>query len=226
MTTRADFLSGVRLELQDPGPASYVWPDALLQAFLKDGLARLSLDLPPLKEVTLAAVVGQRDYPLDPGTLALGAGGIVEVQFPAGVVVAEGKTGPQYSGAAYLAGGDFQAFEQRWELLAGAGESNILRFRYPLAQAGAIVVRAFTVYTVPASDAAELDVNGRDEAALKWAVCARALGWLEETRGKRQGNRVEAARSPGGYYAALYEATIGARRKAGGVSSGKVVVDG
>ncbi|MBN9387848.1 MAG: hypothetical protein J0I20_07360 [Chloroflexi bacterium] len=226
MTTRADFLSGVRVELQDPGPTNYTWSDALLQAILKDGLAQLALDLPPLKEIILAAVVGQRDYILLPGTLALGSGGIAEVQFPVGFVVPEGKTGPQYAGATYLAASDFQPFEQRWELIAGAGDSNILRFRYALAQTGNIIVRAFTVYTAPANDAATLDVNGRDEVALKWAVCARALNWLEETRGKRQGSRVVEGQSPGDYYTRLYEAAIRARRKARGIVSGKVVVNG
>jgi hypothetical protein len=226
MTTRADFLSGVRLELQDPGPTTYIWSDGLLQAFLKDGLAQLALDLPPLKELTLAAVVGQRDYTLAPGLVALGEGGLAEVQFPAGVVVPGGKTGPQSEGAVYLAASDFQAFEQRWELMAGAGDSNILRFRYALAQSGNIVVRAFTVYTVPANDAATLDVNGRDEVALKWAVCGRAMAWLEEMRGNRQGGRVGDAQSPSEYYTRLYEAAIRARRKARGIVSSKVVVNG
>jgi hypothetical protein len=226
MTTRADFLSGVRLELQDPGPANYVWSDALLQAFLRDGLNRLSLDLPPLKEITLAAVPGQRDYPVLPGTLALGAGGLEEVQFPAGVVVPPGATGPQYGGATYLVSSNFQAFEQRWELITGAGDSNILRFRYALTQTGNIVIRAFTVYTMPASDAAALDVNGQDEVALKWAVCRQALGWLEENRGKRQGGSLAEGLRVSGYFQQLYEAAISGRKRARGISSGKVVVDG
>ncbi len=226
MTTRADFLSGVRLELQDTGPASYVWSDALLQAFLKDGLTRLSLDLPPIREITLAAVVGQRDYPILPGTLALGAGGLVEAQFPAGLVVPRGATGPQYGGGTYPASSDFQAFEQRWELLAGAGDSNILRFRYALAQPGDIVVKAFSVYTLPASDTASFDVNARDEGALRWAVCWRAAGWLEETRGKCQGGRLEEGQSLSGYFRLLYDEAILRRKKAGGIISGKVVLDG
>lgn len=226
MTTRADFLSGVRLELQDPGPTNYIWSDALLQAFLRDGLDRLGLDLPPLKETILAAVVGQRDYTISPGTLALGPWGIAEVQFPVGFLVPVGATGPQYVGATYLASSNFQAFDQRWELLAGVGDSNILRFRYALAQTGNIVVRAFTVYTVPANDAAALDVNGRDEVALKWAVCARAMGWLEETRGKRLGDRASESRCPSNYYNQLYDAAIRARRKARGIVSSKAVVNG
>ena len=226
MTTRAEFLSGVRLELQDPGPANYVWPDALLQAFLKDSLNVLSLDLPPIKEITLAAAAGQRDYPLSPGTLVLGAGGIVEVQFPAGVVVPRGDTGPQYAGAAYLVSSNFQAFDQCWDLPAGAGDSSVLRFRYGPAQAGSILVRAFSVYTLPSSDAAALDVNGPDETALKWAVCARALGWLEETQGKRQGGRLAEGPRLSGYFEALYGAAILSRKRARGVLSSKVVVDG
>lgn len=226
MTTRATFLSGVRTELQDPGPVNYVWPDTLLQAFLVDSLNQLSLDLPPVKEITLAAVAGQRDYVIAPGTLALGQGGLTEVQFPVGVVVPEGSTGPQYVGATALASSDFQAFDQRWELLAGAGDVNTLRFRYALAQTGNIVVRAFGVYTLPASDGATLDVNALNETALKWAVCARALGWLEETRGKRQGGVVPGFRGSTGYHRRLYEAAIHDRKRARGIISGKVVVDG
>lgn len=226
MTTRAEFLSGVRLELQDPGPANYVWSDVLIQAFLKDSLGQLSLDLPPIKEITLAAVAGQRDYPILPGTLALGAGGVLEVQFPAGVVVPRGATGPQYVGATYLASTDFQAFDQRWDLLAGAGDSNVLRFRYAPTQTGNILIKAFSVYTVPSSDASVLDVNVQDETALKWAVCARALGWLEETRGKRQGGNVPGFSGASGYYESLYDGAILGRKRARGVLSSKVVVDG
>lgn len=226
MTTRVDFLSGIRLELQDPGPTNYVWSDALLQAFLRDGLNQLSLDLPPTKEISLAAAIGQRDYTIAPGTLALGAGGILEVQFPVGIVVPRGATGPQFVGATALASTNFQAFEQRWELLAGAGDSNVLRFRYALTQTGSITVKALTVYTVPASDAAALDVNVQDEVALKWAVCVRAMNWLEETRGKRQGGTVPGFRGASGYYKRMYEAAISGRKKARGILSGKVVVDG
>ncbi len=226
MTTRASFLSGVRMELQDPGPVNYVWPDGLLQTFLSDGLNQLGLDLPPVKEVTLAAVVGQRDYVIGPGTLALGPGGITEVQFPVGVVVPKGATGPQYGGATYLVSSNFQAFDQCWELMASAGDVNALRFRYSLTQTGNIVVRAFSTYTLPLSDSAVLDVNVLNEVPLKWAVCARALDWLEEVRGKRQGGNVPGKRGASGYYKRLYEAAIQDRKKARGVLSSKVVVNG
>lgn len=226
MTTRTDFLSGVRLELQDTGPTNYVWSDALLQAFLRDGLNQLSLDLPPVKEITVAAVVGQRDYPIAPGSLALGAGGILEVQFPAGVVIPRGATGPQFAGATWLASTNFQAFDQRWEVIAGAGDSNILRFRYALTQSGNIGVKAVTVYTMPGTDAATLDVNAQDEIVLKWAVCGRAMGWLEETRGKRQGGNVPGFRGASGYYKRAYEAAIGSRKQARGILSSKAVADG
>jgi hypothetical protein len=226
MTTRAGFLSGVRTELQDPGPVNYVWPDGLLQAFLNDGLNQLTLDLAPVKEGTLAAVVGQRDYVISTGTLALGPGGLIEVQFPVGVVVPEGPTGPQYVGATYLAASNFQAFEQCWELIAGAGDVNTLRFRYGLEQTTNIVIRAYTTYTLPASDSAVLDVNVSDEVALKWAVCTRAMAWLEETRGKRQGGNVPGNRGASGYYKRLYDGAIQARKRARGVVSSKVVADG
>jgi hypothetical protein len=216
--------------LQDIGPVNFVWSDAVLQGYLNDGLYQLAIDLAPVKEISIAAVVGQRDYVIAPGTLALGPGGIIGVQFPVGYVIPEGNTGPQYEGASYSGSSNFQAFDQCWELLPGAGDVNTLRFRYGLAQTGNIVVRAFTTYTLPTGDASVLDVNAFDEVALKWAVCGRAMAWLEEVRGKRQGGAVAGNRGtqwvPGSYYRRLYEAAIVARKRAKGVVSSKVVVDG
>lgn len=226
MTTRLEFLNGVRLELQDPGPVNFVWSDALLQVFLGEGLSQLALDLPPVQEISLASVVGQRDYVIAPGTLLLGPGGIIEIQFPAGIVIPQGATGPQYAGVIYQTSSSYQAFEQCWEHIPKAGDVNILRFRYGLAQAGNILVKAYTTYSVPVSDSAVLTVNVFNEIALKWAVCARALGWLEETRGKRQGAGLPGTLAASGYYKRLYETAIQARKRARGVLSGKVVVDG
>lgn len=227
MTTRLGFLTGIRTELQDPGPTNFVWSDAVLQSYLNDGLYQLAIDLAPVKEVSLAAVVGQRDYIIAPGTLALGPGGISNVQFPPGYVIPEGPTGPQYVGASYLASSTFQAFDQCWELISGAGDVNTLRFRYGLtqAQAGNIVVRAFTTYTLPTTDGSVLDLNVFDEVALKWVVCARAMAWLEEVRGKRAGGNVPGNRGPSGYYKRLYDAAIAARKRAKGIISSQVVVD-
>jgi hypothetical protein len=211
--------------LQDAGPVNYVWSDSLLQALLNEGLDRLSLDLPPVAEITLAAVVGQRDYVIAPGTLSLGPGGVSNVQFPAGYVIPQGPTGPQYVGSTYLASSTFQAFNQCWELISGAGDVNTLRFRYGLTQVGSIVVRAFTTYTLPTGDSSVLDLNIFDEATLKWAVCAGAMGWLEQARAKRQGGSGPGNRESSDYYRHLYAGAVQARKRARGIISSQVVID-
>jgi hypothetical protein len=221
MTTRIQFLSGVRAELQDAGPVNYVWSDSLLQAFLNEGLNRLSLDLPPVAEITLAAVMGQRDYVLGPEI-----GWLIAVEFPAGCGIAPGNTGPQYGGVSPLAAGDYQPFEQRWELINGLGDLHTLRFRYGLTQTGDIVVRALTTYSLPAADSSVLDLKAFDEAALKWAVCARAVGWLEEARAKRQGGSGPGSRESSDYYRHLYAGAVQARKQLKGIGSSQVVVDG
>jgi hypothetical protein len=62
MATRLQFLTGIRTELQDIGPVNFVWSDAVLQGYLNDGLYQLAIDLAPVKEISIAAVVGQRVY--------------------------------------------------------------------------------------------------------------------------------------------------------------------
>jgi hypothetical protein len=131
-----------------------------------------------------------------------------------------------YGGGNPLAAGGFQPFEQRWEFIREAGDHNTLRFRYGLAQTGDIMVRAFTTYTLPTADSSVLDLNALDEAALKWEVCARAVGWLEEGRAKRQGGGRPGRQESSGYYRHLYAGAVQARKQLKGIGSSQVVVNG
>ncbi len=240
MTTRLQFLAGVRAELGDNGP-NFVWPDSLLQSFLSDALNQLSIDWAPVRELSLVAVNNQRDYALDPVANPVGPAGVISVQYPAGFVVWPGDSSAQYVQMfpTITNGSTWQPFDQRWEYIAGVGTvAQLLRFRYPLVvvQPATVIVRYWSVYTPPVSDSALLDVAISDEVALKWASCARAMEWLDEQRGKRSAQAagpvnaaqavVAGARRTQSYYQRLYNSAIIARNRAYGVQSSKVVLDG
>jgi hypothetical protein len=213
MTTRANLRIAIREELADPGPA-YVWTDGLLNGFINEAIGQLSIDLAPREELTLAAVVGQRDYIITTATLLIGPGGIKSVQFPAGYRLEAGDTDRQYEGSS-----SDRPFPQCWEFIRTPGGGQTLRFRYPLAQAATILIRAQGSYTQPATDSDNLDVTLYDEVLLKWLACYRAYAWLDETRGKRSGVSVAGNRGSQGYYLRLYNSALTARQRAARVHS-------
>ena len=228
MTARYPFLLKVRGKLNDTS-ANPVWSDALLETFIDDGLVRLSVDWPAVQQLTLAAVAGQRDYPIDPAAYPVGPGGIMRVEYPVGSLVPPGNTAIQY--LSLLGGsGDGLSFGQCWEFLRQADEVNpqLLRFRYGLApaEADSIGVTYYGYYSLAADDDAVLQVSGLAEQALKWAVCARAMSWLEQQRGKRQGGNGTSRDGTAGYYLRLYQETVAKQQTARGILSSKVVVDG
>jgi hypothetical protein len=226
MTTLGSFRAAVRVELQDPGP-TFVWSDAQLNGYVNDGLNQLSIDLPPLKLKTLAAVVNQRDYILSFATDPVGPRGIHSVEYPVGFVKPQGDTSNQYYGAMGASGSTYQnAYDQCWELIEQAGDSQILRFRYNLTDTQNMLIKYWSIYTLPTGDASVLDVSVFDEVALKWFSCWRALAWLDEVRGKRSGQSVAGNRGSQGYYQRLYNGAIQARKTAAGVKTGRLVVEG
>ena len=222
MTTRAQFVTKVRTELDDTS-GSPLWSAAQLNQFTEDAINQLSLDIPPQKEFTLAAVVGQRDYTIPTATCLVGPGGLISVQFPAGYVIKQGNTDPQNDVSTYV-GSAF--YGQRWEYIERPGDVQVLRFRNALTQTGNITVRAWTSYTQPAADTDVLDVSQTDEICLKWRVCYKAMNWLEEKRGKISGQSVPGFRGSAGEYNRLYLQSIAARRRGGGIKSSQVVVNG
>ncbi len=219
MTTRAQFVAAVRQELQDAGP-SYLWADGLLQGYVNDGLNALSLDLPPTKEFTLAAVAGQRDYVIGLATCVISPRGVRWVQFPAGKIVLQGDTSQQSDG--FFLSGSGQPFEQCYELIEGLGDTQTLRFRYGLTQSGTILVRAYTTYALPVADSSNLDLSVSDEIVLRWAVCRMATLWLEQNRAKGAGT--PPGRRSSAEYERLYQMALTSRRAALGIKSSVVTV--
>jgi hypothetical protein len=222
MTTRAQFVTKVRVELDDTS-GSPVWAAATLNQLLEDGINQMSLDLPPQKEFTLAAVVGQRDYTIPTATCLIAQAGLISVQFPAGYVVKQGNTDFQLS-ESYSSSAT--AYAQRWEYIERPSDVQILRFRNALTQTGNITVRAWSSYSQPAADSDVLDVSQSDEVLLKWKVCYLAHKWLDEKRGKVSGQSVAGFRGPQGEYNRLYLGALAARRRGGGIKSSQVVVNG
>ncbi|HEX2909382.1 MAG TPA: hypothetical protein VH186_01145 [Chloroflexia bacterium] len=227
MTLRGDFLSKVRTELGDTDATAPVWSADLLAQFLEDGLFQLGIDLPPLKEYSLPAVVGQRDYVLDPAELVVGPGGVLKVEVD-GVEVSPGESYSLYPTSLFCYSG--LPFDNRWEFFRLGGQPSgqqMLRFRYALSRAGTITVRAYSVYSLPASDGeAFSDLTAADEQLLKWLVCWRAYAWLDEQKGKRSGQSVAGSRGSQGYYQRLYNTALASRQRAEGVKSYKVVLNG
>lgn len=222
MTTRAQFRQTVRDELADPGP-TYVWGDSLLNGFINEAIGQLSVDWPLIKFWSTAGVVGQRDYTI-PAAQLVGPRGIHSVEYPAGFLLPQGDTSAQYEGVVNSSPPQ-QTYEQRWEFIRSAGDSQKLRFRYNLADTQTIQVQFYGVYTSLAADTDVLDVSGLDEAALKWATCYRAMAWLDEVRGKRSGQSVAGNRGSQGYYQRLYNQAIAARKTAKGVGVYRLEVE-
>jgi hypothetical protein len=223
MTTRLQFVTKVRVELDDSS-GSPLWSATQLNQFVEDGLNELSLDLPPRKEFTIAAVIGQRDYTIPTATCLVGQAGLISVQFPAGYVIDSGNSDPQMDSTVYS--GTTPYYGQRWEFIRRPGDVQVLRFRNALTATGNITVRAYTSYTIPAADSDVLDVGVFDEVALKWQVCYLAYKFLDEKRGKVSGGPVPGRRGSQGEYQRLYLAALAARRRGNGIKSGQVVVNG
>jgi hypothetical protein len=222
MTTRAQFITKVRIELDDSS-GSPLYSAAQLNQFLENAINQFSQDMPPQKEFTLAAAIGQRDYTIPAATCLIANGEIISVEFPAGYPIKQGTTVPQfdsstYSGASYYA--------QRWEYIERPGDVQVLRFRNALTATGNITVRAKSSYSQPAVDADVLDLSATDEAAVKWLVCSFAAKWLEDRRGKISGTTVPGFRGASGDFNRLYTQALATRRRATGVKSSQVVTNG
>lgn len=222
MTTRAQLITKIRTELDDSS-GSPLWSAALLNQFLENAINQFSLDFPPHKEFTIAAVIGQRDYTIPIATCLISEGGIISVQFPAGYVIKQGNTDPQVSNTNYSG---TVSYAQRWEYIERPSDVQVLRFRNALTQTGNITVRAYSSYLQPAADTDVLDLSTTDETAIKWLVCSYSARWLEDKRGKMSGTTVPGFRGTSGDFSRMYNQALAARRRAGGIKSGQVVTNG
>jgi hypothetical protein len=113
MTTRAQFITKVRTELDDTS-GSPLWSATLLNQFLENAINQFSQDMPPEKEFTIAAVLNQRDYTIPTATCLIGEGGIISVQFPAGYLIKQGNTDAQVSNSNFSG---TVSYAQRWEYI-------------------------------------------------------------------------------------------------------------
>lgn len=188
MTTRAELRARVRAELGDGG-GTPLWSDALLHQWLDEAIREYGEQLPREASTSLVSVAGQASYAL-PSDLDR----VLRVEHPDGVLRL----------AARPAGGDITSVGATGRSPAVGtfdvwGGQLVLE---PAPEAGgeAIQVRYLATYPTPATDGAVLATPSRDDAALVWAVCARALRWINTDESKRQ--RFERERGASAHQAA------------------------
>lgn len=155
----------VRAELGDE-TAPYLWADALLDTWLTEALAALSLRLPREALWETASMAGQEAYPLPLGLLA-----VLAVEHPAGRL----RTPGDPRGADGAGAGTFRVWQgQLWLRPAPTASGEPIRVWYLARRA------------VPAADSDPLPVEAGDEELLLLYVCARALAWVSGQEAKRQ----------------------------------------
>jgi hypothetical protein len=178
MTTRAQIRATIRNELNDAG-GTPLWSDALLNEWLAEGLRDYGRRAGLAKSQTLVSVAGQAAY-----TLATDAIQVTRVEHPTGV----------YRVPAPFAAGDVAPTSAAIGVDSGVGAPLIydvwagtLTLSPPPARAGeSIVVRYLGAYAEPSGDASVLDVPAREEEAMVFYVCRRALQWIGLDEAKRQ----------------------------------------
>ncbi|HLI29348.1 MAG TPA: hypothetical protein VKZ60_19965 [Chloroflexota bacterium] len=188
----------VRAELGDE-TAPYLWADALLDTWLAEALAALSLRLPREARWETASVAGQAVYPLPLGVLT-----VLAVEHPAGPPWL-----PSASGGAERAGaGTFRVWQgQLWLRPAPTVDGAPIRVWY-LARRPA-----------PSADSDPLPVEAGDEELLLLYVCARALAWVSGQEAKRQvveRQRGADALALAAYYERQYREGLAARAQLSG----------
>ena len=178
MTTRAELRTRIRAELNDGGTAQ-LWPDERLNQWIVEGLRELGRSLGLEKSQTLVSVKDQAAYALASDVLQ-----VKRVEHPSGffrtlVPFASGDVGPEADLATDPA-------LKPAALLYDVWGGQLILAPAPDAAGQAIVVRYVGAYAEPSGDASVLDVATRDEDAVVFAVCRRALQWISVDEAKRQ----------------------------------------
>ncbi|MFN8525644.1 MAG: hypothetical protein U0821_21310 [Chloroflexota bacterium] len=177
MTTRAQLRTTIRSELNDGG-ATPLWPDTLLNEWILEGLRDYGRQVGLEKSQTISSVAGQASY-----TLAADVIQVKRVEHPAGcfrvpAAFAAGDAVPTVD----LVGVTAPSAALTFEVWGGA----LVLSPAPDTAGQPIVVRYLGAYAEPASDASVLDVPPREEEALVFYVCRRALQWIGMDEAKRQ----------------------------------------
>jgi hypothetical protein len=188
VTTRLELRARARAELNDAG-GTPLWSDAALNQWLDEAIREYGEHLPREASASLTSVAGQAEYAL-PGDVDR----VLRVEHPQGL----------FRSAARPAGGDVLAVETI-DLTCAPGTfdawgGQLVLQPAPDASGQAIRVRYLATYATPTSDGATLTTPTRDDAVLVWAVCRRALRWIDTDESKRQ--RFERERGASAHQAA------------------------
>lgn len=219
MTTRGDFRTRIRRELNDSG-GTPLWPNAQLDDWILEGLRQMVLDgFGRERSATIATVVDQAAYALAADTVE-----VLRVEYPAGhfrkrVPFVGGDRTPESD----LALGELGP--RPLELLYDTFGGELLLSPAPTVGAETIRLRYRATYTEPSGDASVLDVAALDEGALLFYACERALQWLGGDESKRQRFERQRGSSPQFMqreYEQGYRRAVSQRRRR--VPSGRLVI--
>ncbi len=210
-TTRSAWRSLVRNELDDNG-ATQLWADALLNAWLNEGIRDYARVFPLEATTALATVAGQAAYALPADLVA-----VVRVEHPANVFrVSQPRVG-----------GDWRVSGAPWpgadHCLLGTGRyaydvwgSTLELEPAPTADGETIGLRYVARRTEPAGDTDALPVDDGDVELLTFYVCSRALFWIGAQEAKRQAFERQRGADAGALaraYRGFYADGIAARRR-------------
>ena len=177
MTTRAELRNRIRAELNDLG-ATRLWPDERLNQWLVEGLRYLGRELPLEKSASLTTVANQASYGL-PADLEQ----VTRVEHPTGhfrqpVPFASGDRSPE--------GDPLNVARSTFNGVYDVYGGQLILSPAPDRAGETIGVRYRGAYAEPTADAAALDVAIRDEDAVLFYACARAVEWIAMDEAKRQ----------------------------------------
>ena len=178
MTTRGELRARVRAELNDGG-GSQLWPDERLNQWIVEGLRELGRSLGLEKSQTLVSVKDQAAYALASDVLQ-----VRRVEHPSGFF----RTPAAFASGDVASDADPSSDPglKPTALLYDVWGGQLILSPAPDAAGQAIVVRYVGAYAEPSGDASVLDVPTRDEDAVMFAVCRRALQWISVDEAKRQ----------------------------------------
>ncbi|MGH9154564.1 MAG: hypothetical protein ACRD1K_01640, partial [Acidimicrobiales bacterium] len=219
--TRLDLRTRARSELNDAG-GTPLWVSAELDRWILEGLRQMGRDgLGRELSQSIMTVASQAAY-----TLASDVVQVLRVEHPSGyfrkpVAFAAGDVAP---GADFLLGVEsLKPAELQYDVFGG----QVILSPAPDASGQTVAVRYRGAYTEPTVDGSVLDVALRDEDALLYVTCARALAWIGMDESKRQRFERQRGASPvtsQRYYEQRYRDHVRQRRDR--VASGRLAIRG
>lgn len=162
MTTRAQLLSAIRVELNDSGGTA-LWTSALLNSYIVDAIREYSRQLPQEASTTIDTVADQAAYPLPARAI-----NVSRVEEP-------------YASRAIRYRGERHLYSYRVY-----GGTIILEPAPPSSVAADLYIEYSRSYAEPSADSESLATPATSDDVLIWLVCARALDWIGTDESKRQ----------------------------------------